>query len=256
LGGYELEVKGTSWSTGGWMTSDSTIKTNVNPISNPLATINKLNGVSFNYIPSAISDSGSTGTRYGFIAQQVARVIPSIVKTGPLGQEGVAYTEIIPWTVEALKQEKQTNDSLRYTLDSLRSAVQNMQACLASLCNNGHGANRHNNGGGNSGDSNIAMNNIQDVTLSAMPNAPLLYQNVPNPYTSGTKIKYYLPANTQGASIVFYDTYGNQLKVVQLSQTGNCTLNITPDNLTSGIYSYSLIVNNNVIDTKRMILQK
>ncbi len=46
------------------------------------------------------------------------------------------------------------------------------------------------------------------------------------------------------------------MKQVQLSQTGNGTLNITPENLTSGIYSYSLVVNNKVIDTKRMILQK
>jgi len=65
-----------------------------------------------------------------------------------------------------------------------------------------------------------------------------------------------LPEGTQAATIVFYDTYGNQIKTVQLSQTGNGTLNVTPDNLTGGIYSYSLVVNNNIIDTKRMILQK
>ncbi len=46
------------------------------------------------------------------------------------------------------------------------------------------------------------------------------------------------------------------MKVVELSQTGNGTLNVTLDNLTSGIYSYSLVVNGNVVDTKRMLLQK
>jgi hypothetical protein len=65
-----------------------------------------------------------------------------------------------------------------------------------------------------------------------------------------------LPEGTQGASITFYDSYGNQLKTVQLSQTGNGTLNLTPENLASGVYSYSLVVNGNVVDTKRMILQK
>lgn len=106
--------------------------------------------------------------------------------------------------------------------------------------------------GGNLGDN----DNVQDVTLSGLADAPLLYQNIPNPFTVGTKINYYLPKSTMGASMVFYDSYGNQIKTVELSQTGNGTLNITPDNLTNGIYSYSLIVNGNVIDTKRMVLQK
>jgi hypothetical protein len=56
--------------------------------------------------------------------------------------------------------------------------------------------------------------------------------------------------------MVFYDNYGNQIKLVQLTQTGNGTLNITSDNLSNGIYSYSLVVNNNVVDTKRMVLQR
>ncbi len=92
--------------------------------------------------------------------------------------------------------------------------------------------------------------------LSAATNACLLYQNVPNPFSTGTRINYYLPIGTQAATIVFYDTYSNQIKTIKLSQTGNVTLNITHDNFTAGIYSYSLVVNNSVIDTKRMILQK
>src|SRR6185437_5340222 len=106
----------------------------------------------------------------------------------------------------------------------------------------------------NSGDSNT-ITNVQDISLSST-NAPLLYQNVPNPFSVGTKINYYLHEGTMGANIVFYDTYGNMIKTVQLSQTGNGTLNITPDNLSNGIYSYSLIVNGAVIDTKKMLLQK
>lgn len=95
----------------------------------------------------------------------------------------------------------------------------------------------------------------QDITLGSA-DSPLLYQNMPNPFSTGTKINYYLPQGTMGATIIFYDTYGNQLKTIPLTQTGNGTLNITPDNLSNGIYSYSLIVNGSVIDTKRMLLQK
>ncbi|HTB32541.1 MAG TPA: tail fiber domain-containing protein, partial [Bacteroidia bacterium] len=259
---YTLNVNGTSWTYYGVWASDSTLKTSVSPITNALTMVNKLNGVSFQYVDSALTDTGMYGTHYGFIAQQVKRVLPNAVKTDADGIEGVAYTELIPWTVEAIKLEKKTNDSLRstvdslrYSLDSLRSAFKYYSSCFASLCE-GRSQVHHHGGNGGSGDSNTTITNVQDVSLSSMADAPLLYQNIPNPFSGNTKINYYLPEGTQGATMVFYDNYGNQLKQVQLSQTGNGTLNINPENLTAGIYSYSLVVNGKIIDTKRMILQK
>lgn len=144
-------------------------------------------------------------------------------------------------------------------IQKLFNILSSYQACLDSLCGQGAAgggnAPHRGNGGNGTGGSNESITNVQDVTLSSA-NAPLLYQNIPNPFTGNTKINYYLPDGTMGASIVFYDSYGNQIKEVQLSQTGNGTLNITPDNLTNGIYSYSLVVNGKVIDTKRMILSR
>ena len=180
------------------------------------------------------------------------------------GLYGLSYTDIIMPLIKSVQQLSSskdsmhsTIDSLRYTLDSLRSAFKSIQSCLTQLCADGHSATHHNGGNGTNGDSNTAtITNTQDVTLSALSNAPLLYQNIPNPFNTATKINYYLPVGTQGASIVFYDTYGKQMKTVQLSQTGNGTINLTPENLASGIYSYSLVVNGNIVDTKRMLLQK
>jgi Chaperone of endosialidase len=243
---YLLDVYGSGYASGTFYSaSDSTLKTNIasiNKNNNALSVIQKLNGVSFNYQNSAIGDSGMSGTHYGFIAQQVSRVLPNVVKTDNHGKEAVGYTEIIPWLVEGMKQQQGTIDSLKRVLNSV-------QSCLNTICSNSQF-------NGLNGDGNTAVINTQEVTLSAGLNTPLLYQNIPNPFSTGTKINYYLPQGTLGATIVFYDAYGTQLKVVPLSQTGNGTLNITPDNLTDGIYSYSLVVNGSIIDTKRMILQK
>ena len=207
----------------------------------------------------------------------MARVAPYAVKKSVINKDSIPgdtatilsiYGEAVLYTaVNAIKQLDSTvtgnknTDSIKIekqqqTIDSLKTVLNSIQSCLSQLCNNGHGAIRHHGGNGDSGDSNTTGTNVQEVTLSATSLTPLLYQNTPNPFSKGTKINYYLPANVQGATIVFYDSYGNQLKTVQLRQTGNGTLDITPDNLTSGIYSYSLVVNGNVIDTKRMILQK
>jgi hypothetical protein len=236
-------VYGTGVFATSYITSDSNLKTNIAPLkkegTDALSVIQKLNGVSYNFKKPAVTDLGTSGTHYGFIAQQVAQVLPNVVKTDAHGKEAVAYNEITPWLVEGMKQQQQI-------IDSLKKALQSMQTCLNSIC--GQNSNPAGSNGNNS--------NTQDVTLSASADAPLLYQNAPNPFSNGTKISYYLPEGTMGATIVFYDTYGNQMKTIELSQTGNGTLNITSDKLTSGIYSYSLILNGKVIDTKRMVLQK
>jgi len=266
-----LQVNGSTWSTTGWNSSDSTLKTNVTPITNALSIIKAINGYSFNYIPSAITDTFISGTHYGFIAQKLARVLPNVVKTGASGIEAVGYTEIIPWLVEGMKQQQQmiNADSIRISHDSLRidslvnrfdslySYINSIKNCLSQLCGGTIDTTIHTVGGALRSKENQGGEpaSVQEVTLSSA-NSPLLYQNIPNPFSTGTKINYYLPQGTMGAYVAFFDSYGNQIKEVQLSQTGNGTLSITPDNLTNGIYSYSLVVNGNVIDTKRMVLQK
>ncbi len=161
----------------------------------------------------------------------------------------------------------QTIDSVRVlhnVVDSLRTAFKGIQACLDKLCSatvstgpvNLSTTSNNTSATGVSGDNTEASTtNIQDVNLSSA-DVPVLYQNMANPFSTFTKINYYLPQGTNGATMVFYDNYGNQIKLVQLTQTGNGTLNITSDNLSNGIYSYSLVVNNNVVDTKRMVLQR
>jgi hypothetical protein len=47
--------------------------------------------------------------------------------------------------------------------------------------------------------------------------------------------------------------FGNQLKNFAVTETGAGQLNITSANLAPGTYSYSLLVNGKVVDTKKMI---
>jgi hypothetical protein len=266
----------TSW-------SDRRVKDNIKANVPGLAFINKLLPVTFHYNVSkenkllGIKDTSNWPgkfdvekiTQSGFIAQQV----DSAAQACGYNFSGVnrpknskqpytlGYTTFVVPLVKAVQELSAKNDSLHTTVDSLRTVLRNIQNCLNQLCGSsgedGASAPRNNGTNGNSTD-NPASNgeNIQNVTLSAVSGAPLLYQNIPNPFSTGTKINYYLPEGTMGASIIFYDTYGNQLKTVALNQTGNGTLNITPDNLSNGIYSYSLIVNGSIIDTKKMMLQK
>lgn len=84
-------------------TSDARLKKNINELSNSLSAINKLRGVSFEYTEE--SNMGG-GIRYGFIAQEVQKIIPEIVRDRAKGDGMLSlnYTEIIPVLVEAVKE--------------------------------------------------------------------------------------------------------------------------------------------------------
>jgi hypothetical protein len=47
--------------------------------------------------------------------------------------------------------------------------------------------------------------------------------------------------------------FGNQLKTFAVNTTGAGQLNVASANLAPGTYSYSLIINGTVVDTKKMI---
>jgi hypothetical protein len=103
------------------------------------------------------------------------------------------------------------------------------------------------------------------VNTSVIPNdkqqtknisSALLAQNVPNPFSNSTSIKYALPQKFTTAQIIITDKNGKQLKQLNISGSGNGSLNIDASTLSSGAYNYSLIVDGKVISSKQMILVK
>lgn len=65
------------------------------------------------------------------------------------------------------------------------------------------------------------------------------------------------PDNTElDAKLFFYDKNGNVLRTVKIEQRGTGELTVYASNFSSGTYSYSLFVNEKVIDTKRVVKAK
>jgi len=85
-------------------TSDANAKTNIKPLGNALETIQKINGVSFNW-----KDTGKPS--YGVIAQDVELVLPDIVHTNELNTKSVDYNTFIAFLVESIKDlQNQINE--------------------------------------------------------------------------------------------------------------------------------------------------
>lgn len=83
-----------------------------------------------------------------------------------------------------------------------------------------------------------------------------LYQNIPNPFSDETTIHYFLPEMASDAEIVLYDNSGKTIEVILLQNKGNGSVTIDLSKLASGAYSYSLIVDGKLADTKRMAKNK
>jgi hypothetical protein len=83
-----------------------------------------------------------------------------------------------------------------------------------------------------------------------------LLQNIPNPFTGTTTIFYTLdkPADVK---IKVTDNLGKTVKQFNFSsqQAGENKVELKLNGLTSGIYFYSLYVNGQLSDTKKMVVK-
>ena len=86
-------------------------------------------------------------------------------------------------------------------------------------------------------------------------NIVILGQNTPNPFHESTKISYYIPKSFAKAQIVFTAVNGIVIKTTDITNSGNGTINVFANDLSSGLYSYSLFIDGKLVETKKMVKQ-
>jgi len=84
----------------------------------------------------------------------------------------------------------------------------------------------------------------------------LLQQNYPNPFNTSTSIKYHIPSQAN-VSLKLYDILGKEVAILVDDQkpAGRYKVDFTENNLSSGVYFYSLRTDN-YFQTNKMILLK
>jgi hypothetical protein len=83
-------------------TSDARYKTNISTLDNALNTILNLRGVGYDWNRSEWKNFPE-GKQIGFIAQEVEKILPELVSTDKDGYKSVAYANVVPVLVEAVK---------------------------------------------------------------------------------------------------------------------------------------------------------
>jgi len=167
---------------------------------------------------------------YGLIAQELREVYPDLVYEDGDGYLGVDYIGIIPLLISSVKEQnitiKELNEKIVVLERKLNSdAVQN----------------------------NAPAKPQQETTGETVA---ALYQNTPNPFNENTEIAFYLPQSVTNAMLCVYDMNGRQLSQNIITQRGSSVFVVNGNQYGAGMYLYSLIADNQIVDTKRMILTK
>jgi hypothetical protein len=81
----------------------------------------------------------------------------------------------------------------------------------------------------------------------------MLHQNVPNPFVNNTTISFSIPETAARAQLMIFDDRGNIVKTFNLSQRGAGTINFDGGNLRHGVFTYSIIIDGKVADTRKML---
>ncbi|HEY3414352.1 MAG TPA: tail fiber domain-containing protein [Armatimonadota bacterium] len=104
------------------LASDARFKNNIHTIANGLESVLSLRGVTFDWNNVAFPEKGfAKGSQIGFVAQEVEKVLPGVVENGPDGYKSVAYQNIVPVLVEAIKAQQTRIDRLEQEIRELQT---------------------------------------------------------------------------------------------------------------------------------------
>lgn len=100
----------------------------------------------------------------------------------------------------------------------------------------------------------VGINYLSENT----PGDFILYQNYPNPFNPVTIIKYGISNNDEIINLTVYDSNGKRVKELVNKKLGRGIYETEFNglNLASGIYFYTLKINNEIKETKKMLLIK
>ncbi len=210
--------------------SDERTKTNINSIDNGLNTILSLRPVSYNWKNDSKNNSSRSientsnmpygpeegKTQYGFLAQDVEKILPDAVITDENGYKLINYTAIIPHLVQSVQE--------------LQGVVANQEAIIENLS------------------SQLAQNG-SNATLCKITNC------TPNPTSGIITFEYTLSETTSSATILVTDLVG-ALKYSLDCSPIETSITEDLSSLKDGLYIATLSVNGEVQDSKQFIIRK
>ncbi len=217
---------------GNWVPgSDRKLKKQIQTLtSGQLAKIMDLRPTTYQF-----KDQLSDRVSYGLIAQEVQEVYPDIVV--PMGEEaqqlGLSYTELIPVLIAGMQEQQAMIEDQKEKIRRIEQELRQIKDRQSS-----------------GSDEPTFEGDETSTTLTGVQ----LDQNQPNPFSRNTRIRYFLPEKTTSASLLITNLEGRQLKRIDIDQRGEGTITLQANSLPAGMYLYTLLVDGEILETRRMVL--
>ncbi len=241
--------------------SDQSIKTNVQNLTGSLQKVLNMRGVSYDWVHNVHPELNLDSSNHvGFIAQEIAQIDPRLTFEADDSLLHVKYEKVVPILAEAIEElngKVTSKDSIinaqQGQINDLNNRLSQLENCLSGilpyLCQLSQSAVKAN--------TPAAQEEVRknlSITLSDR-NTIILDQNVPNPFAEQTVINFSIPETVQKAQIHFYDGYGKLMNSVEVTERGLGSLTVFGSDLSTGVYTYTLVADGQVVATKKMMKQ-
>ncbi|MEO1516205.1 MAG: tail fiber domain-containing protein [Bacteroidota bacterium] len=222
-------VAGSILATAFTVSSDRRLKRDFTTIQSPLEKILATNGQKYFYRTDLEDDFSVQNMpeteQVGYIAQELQEILPQAVTEGDNGYLSVNYNMLVPVITEAMKEQQDIIDQQKAQITQLEDRLGRIEALLNAQ-----------------GKLDLGSDNIQ------------LKQNRPNPFGKNTTIDYALPNDFNNANIRIIDAAGKEVRNYSITDAAG-QLEVDGQDLTSGIYYYTLIVDGQAVRTEKMVVR-
>lgn len=262
--------------------SDQTIKTNVQDLTGSLDKVLEMRGVSYDWNHTVHPELNlDSANHVGFIAQEMQVIDPRLTYVADDSLLHVEYDKVVPILAEAIQElndslvardsvittqqlmidslalqnasQQATIDTMQNTITELNNRLSQLENCLSGilpyLCQLSHSAIQ-----ANTPEKQEEVRKNLNVTLSNR-SAIVLDQNVPNPFAEQTVINFSIPETVKKAQIHFYDGNGRFMNSVEVIERGLGSVTVFGSDLSTGVYTYTLVADGQVVATKKMMKQ-
>ncbi len=267
-GVYAGVFQGNVYTYNAYVTSDKNLKKNIQEFGDAMSIINKLKPKNYEFRNDGkyASLQLPKGNHYGLLAQDLEEVLPDLVRDAPLrinnskavsqpavplqpgdasaqtlnpqqeatemiNTKGVNYIELIPIVIKGMQELNAENKNLKEENNLIKQELADLRQVITDLKNG------------------------QTGNTSTKASA-YLEQNIPNPVTGNTIIRYQVPVTTTSAKVTITNAAGQLIKTIMIVDKGAGQFNFNSAALAAGTYHYSLWIEGKQADTKRLVIAR